>query len=329
MPGINPTANPERFEPRGAYTQLDTLLGSRFLAQDLNLASIKPARSLLAGSQRTRYRGRGMDFEEVRLYQPGDDIRSIDWRVTARTQVPHTKLYREERERPIFLLVDQRSSMFFGSTCCFKSVLAAHIAAVLGWAATGNSDRIGGLVFGDHDQRDIRPRRSKHAQLELIHQLQEYNHRLTSPIPAKKPLGLAELLGVLRRIAKPGSSLFIVSDFQDMNEQCERELFTLARHADLCLIHVYDPLEHHLDSTQPLTISDGQGRVRLPSNARSFQQAFSQIFEQRLEQLTQSCTRLGISLLSIGTQDDCAQVLRQTFGRRPVTGAHSLVNHKR
>jgi uncharacterized protein (DUF58 family) len=304
------------FEPRGAYTQLETLLGSRFLAQDLTLSSIQPARSLLAGSQRTRYRGRGMDFEEVRLYQPGDDIRSIDWRVTARTQVPHTKLYREERERPIFLLVDQRSSMFFGSKQCFKSVLAAYIAAVLGWAATGHSDRIGGLVFGDHDQRDIRPRRSKHAQLELIHQLQEYNHRLNSPVADTAPLSLVELLGDLRRIAKPGSALFIISDFQDMDDQCERELFTLARHADLCLIHLYDPLEHHLDSTQPLTISDGKEHIQLPSNLRKFQQAYSQAFEQRLERLTQTCTRLGVSLLSIGTQDDCPQLLRQTFGRR-------------
>lgn len=330
MPEITAPSH-NRYEPRGAYTQLDTLLGSRFVAQDLNLASIKPARSLLAGSQRTRYRGRGMDFEEVRLYQPGDDIRSIDWRVTARTQVPHTKLYREERERPIFLMVDQRSSMFFGSKHCFKSVLAAYIAAVLGWTATGNSDRIGGLVFGDQNQRDIRPRRSKHAQLELIHQLQEFNQQLKSPIAETKPLALAELLGDLRRIAKPGSSLFIISDFQDMNEQCERELFTLARHADVCLIHIYDPLEHHLDSSQPLTISDGYTRLQLPSHMHSFRQAYSHIFEKRLEQLTQSCTRLGISLLSIGTQDDCPHLLRQIFGRRQVAGnnIHSNSIHKR
>jgi hypothetical protein len=126
-------------------------------------------------------------------------------------------------------------------------------------------------------------------------------------------------LGDLRRIAKPGSALFILSDFQDMDEQCERELFTLARHADLCLIHLYDPLEQHLDSSQPLTISDGKEHIQLPSNQRSFQQAYSQAFGQRLERLTQTCTRLGVSLLSIGTQDDCSQLLRQTFGRRNKT----------
>ena len=123
------TLNTATALPQGAYCQLENLLGSRFIAGDLKLGKLRPARSLLAGSERTRYRGRGMDFEEVRLYQPGDDIRSIDWRVTARTQVPHTKLYREERERPIFVLVDQRSPMFFGSKRCFKSVLAAYLAA--------------------------------------------------------------------------------------------------------------------------------------------------------------------------------------------------------
>ncbi|ACE85544.1 DUF58 domain-containing protein [Cellvibrio japonicus] len=302
--------------PQGAYAQLDCLLGSRFIAEDLSLSSVKPARSLLAGSVRTRYRGRGMDFEEVRLYQAGDDIRSIDWRVTARTQVPHTKLYREERERPVFLLVDQRASMFFGSRRCFKSVLACYIAATLGWTALGNSDRIGALVFGDSDQRDIRARRGKHAQLELIHQLQEFNRRLTSPIASEHSLSLAELLADLRRISKPGSALFIISDFRDMDEACERELFSLARHADLTLIHVYDPLEQQLDSNQPLSVSNGQVRVQLPAQQRSFQQAYRALFERRLELLTQTAKRLGIALLSLSTQDDCAQQLRQTFGRR-------------
>ena len=302
--------------PSGAYIQLDCLLGSRFLAQDLRLTSAKPAKSLLAGSQRTRYRGRGMDFEEVRLYQPGDDIRSIDWRVTARTQVPHTKLYREERERPVFLLVDQRASMFFGSRQCFKSVLACYIAATLGWTALSHSDRIGALIFGDSDQRDIRPRRGKHAQLELIHQLQSYNQRLTSPLAPARSLSLAQQLGDLRRIAKPGSALFVISDCHDWDETCERELFSLTRHADLTLIHLYDPLEQQLDSNQPLAISDGAQQLQLPAQERRFQQAYRQAFEQRLAHLTRCAQRLGIALLSLSTQDDCAQQLRLCFGQR-------------
>merc|ERR1711916_149956 len=124
-----------------------------------------------------------MEFEEVRVYQPGDDIRTIDWRVTARTQVAHTKLFQEEREKPVLLVVDQRSNMFFGSQRCFKSVYAAHIAATLGWAAIYQNDRVGALVFGDDQQRDVRPKRSKHAQLSFLQQLVEFNHKLISPVP--------------------------------------------------------------------------------------------------------------------------------------------------
>ncbi len=305
--------------PRGAYIELSALLRCRFSAQDLKLFAHQPARSLLSGGERTRFRGRGMDFEEVRLYQPGDDIRSIDWRVTARTQVAHTKIFREERERPVFMLVDQRSPLFFGSRCCFKSVLAAHIAALLGWAALANGDRLGGLVFGDHDQRDVRPRRSKHAVLELLHQLQDYNHRLTSPIAPEgdgQANELHKILADARRIAKPGCALFIISDFHDMDARCEQQLFDLARHTDITLIHVYDALEKELVSNAPLTISNGRERMQLAANEKTFQRAYRNYFEQHLAGLVQVCKRLHIPLLSYATCDDIQDGLRKAYGRR-------------
>lgn len=307
--------------PRGAYTELNALLRCRFAAQDLKLFAHQPARSLLSGGERTRFRGRGMDFEEVRLYQPGDDIRSIDWRVTARTQVAHTKIFREERERPVFMLVDQRSPLFFGSQRCFKSVLAAHIAALLSWAALTNGDRLGALVFGDYDQRDVRPRRSKHAVLELLHQLQGYNHQLKSPIAPEpmanqQPNELHKMLADARRIAKPGCALFIISDFHDMDTACEQQLFELARHTDITLIHVYDSLERQLVSNSPLTISNGRERLQLAANEKSFQQAFTRQFDQQLNMLAQLCKRLRIPLLSYATSDDIQDGLRKAFGRK-------------
>ena len=312
--------------PRGAYTELAALLRCRFAAQDLKLFAHRPARSLLSGGERTRFRGRGMDFEEVRLYQPGDDIRSIDWRVTARTQVAHTKIFREERERPVFMLVDQRSPLFFGSTRCFKSVLAAHLAALLSWAALANGDRLGALVFGDYDQRDVRPRRSKHAVLELLHQLQDYNHRLTSPIaptleqnaptPQRKTNSLQQMLADARRIAKPGCALFIISDFHDIDPLAEQQLFELARHTDITLIHVYDQLERQLISNSALTISNGNERMQLAANEKAFQQAYTNQFDQQLEQLTNICKRMRIPLLSYATQDDIQDGLRKAFGRK-------------
>ena len=311
----------EDMNPRGAYTSLGDLLRCRFAAKDLKLFAHRPARSLLAGSERTHFRGRGMDFEEVRLYQAGDDIRTIDWRVTARTQVPHTKIFREERERPVFMVVDQRSSLFFGSQTCFKSVLGAHIAALLAWAALANGDRLGGLVFGDNQQRDIRPRRSKHAVLDLLHQLQDFNHKLTAPVAAtfegdSNNISLNQILTDTRRIAKPGCALFILSDFADADENTERQLFELARHTDVTLIHLYDPLEQQLISNSPLTVSNGRERLSLPSNTKAFQQVYTQAFDARLEKLTQTAKRLGIGLLSYSTQDDVYKKLRQAYSTR-------------
>lgn len=318
---MNHSPNQQDLNPRGAYTDLGALLRCRFAAQDLKLFAHQPARSLLSGGERTRFRGRGMDFEEVRLYQPGDDIRSIDWRVTARTQVAHTKIFREERERPVFMLVDQRSPLFFGSNRCFKSVLAAHLAALLSWAALANGDRLGALVFGDYDQRDVRPRRSKHAVLELLHQLQDYNHRLTSPIAPelaspRSANSLQKILADARRIAKPGCALFVISDFQDMEGACEQQLFELARHTDVTLIHVYDPLERQLASNTPLTISNGRERLQLATHDKNFQQAFTSRFDQQLDALAQTCKRLRIPLLSYATDDDIAEGLRKAFGRK-------------
>ena len=305
-----------QLNPKGAYVDLSSLLRVRFAAQDLRLFVKRAVKSQLNGVERTRFRGRGMDFEEVRLYQAGDDVRSIDWRVTARTQVPHTKLYREERERPVFVLVDQRAPMFFGSQRCFKSVLAAHIAANLAWAALNNSDRIGGLVFGDNAQRDIRPRRSKHAVLELLHQLQEFNQQLQSPIAAANSKSLNALLTDARRMAKPGCALFIVSDFHDYDQRGEQQLFELARHTDITLIHVFDPLEKQLQSNARLTISDGTARLQLPTDEMHFQRAYQTAYSSRLEFLTRSTQRLAIPLLSYATTDNLQQLLRERFAAR-------------
>lgn len=313
---IHAGATLESLNPKGAYTDLASLLRVRFAAQDLRLFVPRPVKSLLNGGERTRFRGRGMDFEEVRLYQAGDDVRSIDWRVTARTQEPHTKVYREERERPVFILVDQRSPLFFGSQQCFKSVLAAHVGANLAWAALNNGDRVGGLIFGDDYQRDVRPRRSKHAVLELLHHIQDFNQQLRSPIA---PTGSKNFRGILkdaRRIAKPGCALFIVSDFHDYNNECEQQLFELARHTDVNLIHVFDPLEKQLISNTRLTVSDGQTRLQLPTNENAFQKAYQTAYMERLNNVINSSKRLGITLMTFATTDNVQQALRERFSTK-------------
>lgn len=285
------TASQERPDTFGVYTSVEQLLQLRNLAKDLRLETRKQSRAIMGGLVRTRYRGRGMEFAEVRPYQPGDDIRTIDWRVTARMQAPYTKLFQEEKERPVFVMIDQRSSMFFGSKNTFKSVFAAQLASTIAWIANNNGDRIGALLFGDTQQSDIRARRGKHSVLDLIHQLATYNTLLTSPVLPEKSTNMETMLTEVSRIAHPGSRVLLISDFHDFDKACAEPLSMIAKRSDISLIHIYDELERQLPPLSQLSISNGQQRLKINSNQVSAD--FRRLFDHRQELIKQSCINGG------------------------------------
>lgn len=230
----------------GVELGLDELLEMRHRLHEARLFSSQNRRSPLVGLHHSRLRGRGVDFDQVRIYQPGDDVRTIDWRVTARTREPHTKLFHEERERPVFVLVEQSQRLFFGSGLCFKAVLAARAAAFIGWSALAHNDRIGGLVFSDRDCHEIKPRRSKHSLLQLFNQLLRANRELRQT-PAERP---GELFGLAlrraREVLRPGSLILVLCDERTLNDVAEQQLSLIARHTDLVLLPLSDPLDHAL-----------------------------------------------------------------------------------
>ncbi|WP_210395538.1 DUF58 domain-containing protein [Motiliproteus sediminis] len=304
----------------GIYPALDELVALHRFAGRCSLAARRVSHSPLAGEWRTHQRGRGIDFDQVRAYQAGDDIRAIDWRVTARRQAPHTKLYREERERPVLLAADLRSPMFFGSRVCYKSVQACAVATLLSWIALAGRDRVGGVVFGDDQHYDIRPQRSRHSVLALIQQLQQFASRLTTPCPITPAAPLSQLLDKLLPTAHTGAALFILSDFHDLDQRCEQRLFQLARHNDLTLIQVRDPLEMNLPQDRSLWVSDGQRRVNLQDLPPLLQQQ-----QQRDDALRQLCQRLGLPLHSIATDDSPVARVQQLYGRtrNPRTGGRA------
>ncbi|GAB1259573.1 DUF58 domain-containing protein [Aurantivibrio plasticivorans] len=304
---------------KGAFTELETLLKLRHVAADLKLWPLKPSLATQAGSTRTRFRGRGMEFEEVRVYQPGDDIRTIDWRVTARTQVPHTKLFREERERPTLIVLDQRSSLFFGSQRCFKSVLAAHIGVLIAWASLQHSDRVGGLVFGNTHHQDVRPQKSKHAVLELVKVINQFNHQLKSPIKntGDQSISLSQLLEDTRRLAKPGTAVYIISDFQDLltetKNDISKQLYLLARHCEVTLFQVFDPLERRIDTPGFFTVSDGSRRAQIRGDDKRLNDSLQAQFENVINTLKHITGPLRINHAMFSTADDELQQLRQIF----------------
>ncbi|MGV6806814.1 MAG: DUF58 domain-containing protein [bacterium] len=310
----NRHSQPNAFLPYATATQLVSL---RLAASELVFFPRMMAKSQFAGDYKSRLRGRGMDFDEVRPYQAGDDIRTIDWRVTARTNVPHTKLFREERERPILLVCDLRPSMFFGSQG-LKSVTACEVAALLAWAGLRANDRVGGLVFSPDGQREIRSKRSHHSVLQLVHFLEQGSRKLAETVTeniAENSPSLTDICRDIRRVVHPGSSVFLISDFHDFNGAAESELFQVSRHSDLTLLRVYDHLESQMPPPGQYPIFDGRQRSLLNAADGQLRTSFEQQAAQRLGYLKQAAGKLGIRLLHFKTGQPPTVELRQVYGR--------------
>lgn len=312
------TAESESF---GCYTEMSRLLGARQLARDINLFSRTPARAQMQGESRSRFRGRGMEFEEARLYSPGDDVRTIDWRVTARTGTAHTKVFREERERPVHILVDQRSNMFFGSQKLFKSVFAAEIASILAWAALEGSDRIGGQIVGDTRETDFRAKRSRHSVLRFIRELHQFNHDLPTSQESKasdNDLGakpdMATMLTECQRLVRPGTALFIISDFIDFDEEAQRALTMIGRHAEITLIRIQDPLETEIPAVGRTRITDGNKEAEVILDRSTLRLLKSHLKHQN-ELLLNAATLAKAGLISAATSDNPLAVLRKHYPR--------------
>lgn len=296
-----------------AVANLNTLIRLRYGAKELIGFPKIQARQMLAGGHRSRFRGRGMDFDQVRVYQPGDDVRTIDWRVTARTQAPHTKIFIEERERPVLIICDLRSAMFYGSQR-LKSVVACEVAAALAWAGLGVNDRVGGLIFGAKNQLDIKSRRSHHAVLQFIHGLQEYSAALLKNQQAVNSLD--HMLEESRRLALPGSTVFIISDFHDLNDDCERHLFELSRHCNVNFCHVYDVLETQLPDPAVYAVSDGNHARNIDTGNTKLRQKFAQQFIERGKKLRQLSEQLFAGHLTFETSESVMDILARAYGRR-------------
>jgi len=301
----------------GVYVSLQELTALRAVAGALNPPYRQRSSNALAGGHHSLFRGRGIDFDEVRQYQPGDDIRSVDWRVTARTGKPHTKLFREERERPLYLLIDQSQSLFFGSQQAFKSVVAARISALLAWHGLQQGDRIGAMVFSDTHHHELRPQGGQRGVQHVFRTLIDYNHALNNQAPPTDPShpALTQALSRLSRVVKPGSAVFIISDFQGFDDSAWHPMSLLRRHNDVIALQVYyDPLEQTLPPAGRYAFSDGQQRLALNTANASLRTAYQHHHQQQQSALEAQLARLALPLLRVSTHDDIVEQLRISLG---------------
>ena len=274
--------------------------------------------SLQTGAYVSHFRGRGMEFDESRPYQPGDDPRSIDWRVTARSTTAYTKLFREERERPVLVVADLRANMHFATRGCFKSVNASRAAALVSWAAHHRGDRLGGLIFGDTTHRELKPRLGRRAALRFVHEL--VNHpdwENRERVPGIDPeAALTQAMSALRRVARPGSLVVVLSDFLGFSRAAQSYLSSVARHNEVLAVFLNDPLERELPPPGRYRLVSRDDELAIDTIAKSTRRDYRHAFTQRSEELEAFCHRYGVHLMSMSTEDDPVTTLQAALGRR-------------
>jgi uncharacterized protein (DUF58 family) len=242
----------------------------------INLAAKRDLHGKMSGNYLARSKGRGMEFDEVRHYQNGDDIRAIDWRVTARTGITHTKIFREEVERPVLIATDLSSPMHFGSKLLFKSVQACHIASLVAWHAKERGDRIGGIVFNQNKHSELKPRSRQKGVLHYLHTLTD-THKNTSAFIEHNSSeehnehdaiqnAFDENCGRMRQLSKPGSLVYLITDGNHLSSEALRHLSNISRHCELVVCLISDPLELELPSSNKklsVSVTDGQTKQQL------------------------------------------------------------------
>jgi uncharacterized protein (DUF58 family) len=266
------------------------------------------------GAHHTMFKGRGMEFAETRPYQPGDDIRHIDWRVTARSGRAHTKLFREERERPVVVWVDCRPHMFFATRGVFKSVLAARLAALVAWAAHAHGDRVGGNVLSATQDYAQEPRRGRHNVLRLLRALElaceagTAGHRIGTPDAARS-------LATLRRTVRPGTIVFLIGDFHDLEVEVADLIAHIGSHSDVTLCCVHDPLEAELPPAGIYPVSSPGGELaHVDTGDPDAREAYAQRFQRRAQALRDLARRHRARLLRVATTEDPLLALRALGG---------------
>jgi len=301
QPDLDRQARTARYFKSPVATSLDELVSLKELSSTLSRGSKRRVTAGRTGPAVTKILGRGLDFAEVRGYQPGDDVRMIDWKVTARSGAAHTKLFVEERERPFFLVVDARSTMRFATQKMYKSVLAARLAALLGWSAVAHNDCVGGLVFTDQRHYEVKPQAGRRGLMSLFRALVKAQSEAAESTDAQ---GLAAQLLRLRQLAPSGCSVCLLSDFSGFDEASRAAVGPLLRRSDLVAVMLNDPLELSLPRAGRYGISQGSTRMTVSTQDTNSRSQYVEQQAQLIEDVSEFFSRRRARFLHAATSDD-------------------------
>lgn len=298
--------------PYGIHVTTEQLVALEARARDLTFVQKSRSHQQLAGRMQSSMRGRGLTFEELRNYLPGDDIRSIDWRVTARTNKPVVRVYSEEKERPALFVVDQRINMFFGSRRSMKSVTAAEAAMLCAWRILGSGDRVGGFVFNDTDIDEVRPHRSRESVITLAGKIAAQNGSLDAGFAGQpSPASLDTTLQRVAGIAHHDHLVIVISDFDGHSASTRDVLLRLSDRNDVICILVYDPFLLDLPTSGDIVVSGGGLQAELPLRRADVRQAIDTFARNRGRELRDWQRELGLPMLPVSAAEETAPQLRR------------------
>lgn len=301
--------------PKNIFVSLNDLLKMEHLSKGFSfLASKQKVRSILGGKHASKLRGRGLDFEEVRHYVPGDDIRNIDWKVTARTQKTHSRVYSEEKEKPTLIVVDQSKSMFFGSQKKTKSVVAAELAALTAFKVLKEGDRVGGIVFADNGIDIIYPKRDRKNILRFLEKIVTRNRELLDSKPIEFDKALAETLAKVKNIVTHDFLVVVISDFQRYRPELIKFITRISRHNDVILAKVYDPMEQSIPKKK-LIAGNGEKQLLIDGENASLRREFKEDFDGQFEKFKVEMKKHRIPVLSVDTVHETDVQLKELFKR--------------
>ena len=314
--GTLPATPPPEADTR-IHVTLDHLRALEGWGSQLSFLPRQPARSVLNGRHASRLRGRGLNFEELRDYLPGDDVRSIDWKVTARTGKPHVRVMTEERDRPALIVVDQRMSMFFGSRLNMKAVTAAEAAALAAFRILDQGDRVGGIVFGDETIAEIRPQRSRAALNRFLAALADANGLLRADARPLAPVPLTHVLRAVARIAPRNHLVIVLSDFDVVDDETRRVVSGLSRKNDLVLILVSDPFAEDMPEGLRLIVSDGELQAEVDTGDPTAHRNLREMARGRLAEVLDWQRTTGVPVLPLSAAKETLPQMRRLMGLRP------------
>jgi len=289
-------------ENEGVYVTLSELLKLGYMPKNFNIRPNGAVLTKLSGRHQSGMRGRGMDFSEMKQYVQGDDTRNMDWKATRRTGKPYIRVYNEERDRNVWLVVSQMHSMFFGSKERMKSVSAAHTAALMAFKALEMGDRVGAVVYNNDEVKFFKASSSKNNAVQIMTEIERQNHLLNAENGDNDKGNLSKALKILSSLAKHDDLVVLIGDGRAMDEETTRHITRINAHNDVMAVLVYDPMEEEIVKSNSLFFTDGVDTVDVDTTDKQFIKRYAQRLSGRKEAYGQLSRKNALPILSISTE---------------------------